>query len=607
MRILDEMFGVMESKVVEIGDKLTNLSTEAISDKYGSSLLCYQDKLEKGPHPSTSVDGWLPPEIEKRVDIGAEIFKPGKREYITDLFDRGYDGWFICTHVCSFLSGKEKSFGDNWDKQNRIAANMICRGFGVPEIYDGLKEFRNKTIKDYTMDSKGPIILASTIAEAMRRFPCEEQIESIKNGLNKKCETDKTVLVPDEVIIDEKTVVKLHDEKENHTIDTPKENRSNNSANVNHAAGFSIENNIQTPTVVIQQPVITKDEIRKEIQETTKTMVKDLIKPMVVEIVKPIVEESIKTVVEEVVKCTVTEIKNQLNTQVQVLENNANKEESIVNTKTEPEVCTAVAVVETPKPKTWDVKTGSSLNSPIKKLDPNKEVIQQSSGTLSSAQKKRFEDTFGKFLQGKSYQLNKVLGELIECAVYYKDENLTVTHIIDPGLMIGDEYYVVVPTVGDVFSTIKVHPSEVDILNKVFNSKYEKYRLTAEEHQRALSHMFLNQRIYSFFDMSNMGNTIRKLKTDIDKFKKFGQKLTCIINCIDNPQMCGRLTFSNFKNIDNFEVVSAHTKNHKVKSPFPGETLEELSGVKAIVKDDDITIVFQGQSKKYHIDRYDVM
>lgn len=536
MRILDEIVGAVTIGIFELGNSITATP----SGGYTGSIFISQ----KG-------DPYYPDEVRKKLN---DIYHSDTRDNIyrySKVSENTIVGWRVAAHVCAYLSGKEGLHDDKWKREYKVAANVICNEFGIPGIYKGIST-EGKTMKNYSMNSN-IIILNSTVVEAMRRFPCEGYIKSIKEKEKQKhtsaqINTERKVekVEPDEVINKDNSVIRLIEDgsvEKDHTRDV-----------VDHPMNDQMEKMISS--------IVTKT-----VDEVLSKMVKEFM-----------LSKTKEEPVEEL-----------------VVDTEAQEEETVI----EPD-CNTVPPVQEEEKK-------STLKSPIKKLDPDKEVIRQNSGALSSAQKKKFGDTFGKFLQGKSYQLNKVLGELIECAVYYKDENLTVTHIIDPGLMIGDEYYVVVPTVGDVFSTIKVHPSEVDILNKVFNSKYEKYRLTAEEHQRALSHMFLNQRIYSFFDMSNMGNTIRKLKTDIDKFKKFGQKLTCIINCIDNPQMCGRLTFSNFKNIDNFEVVSAHTKNHKVKSPFPGETLEELSGVKAIVKDDDITIVFQGQSKKYHIDRYDVM
>lgn len=538
MRILDEIVGAVTIGAFELENAITGTSS---SGRTGNVFISQKGDVFRSEELKSKLK-----QIYRSGD-----YNSGSRH--TAICEGSAIGWWIAAHVCAYLSGKEGLHDDKWKREYKVAANVICNEFGIPGIYKGIST-EGKTMKNYSMNSN-IIILNSTVVEAMRRFPCEGYIKSIKEKEKQKhtsaqINTERKVekVEPDEVINKDNSVIRLIEDnstEKDHTRDV-----------VDHPMNDQMEKMISS--------IVTKT-----VDEVLSKMVKEFM-------LSKTKEEPVE--VEEL-----------------VVDTEAQEEETAI----EPD-CNTVPPVQEEEKK-------STLKSPIKKLDPDKEVIRQNSGALSSAQKKKFGDTFGKFLQGKSYQLNKVLGELIECAVYYKDENLTVTHIIDPGLMIGDEYYVVVPTIGDVFSTIKVHPSEVDILNKVFNSKYEKYRLTAEEHQRALSHMFLNQRIYSFFDMSNMGNTIRKLKTDIDKFKKFGQKLTCIINCIDNPQMCGRLTFSNFKNIDNFEVVSAHTKNHKVKSPFPGETLEELSGVKAIVKDDDITIVFQGQSKRYHIDRYDVM
>lgn len=251
------------------------------------------------------------------------------------------------------------------------------------------------------------------------------------------------------------------------------------------------------------------------------------------------------------------------------------------------------------------------IPSPIKKINPKSVINPENFINVPDVQKKKFESTFGQFLADKKWYLNKLKGGPIECVVQYDNpdgsENF-VGHIIDPGLSTGDEYYVVAQTSqSGTGNTIPVHPAEVDILRKVFDSKGEKYVLTPEEHQRCLSHLFKNTQIYSVFDFSNMGDKLRKLKTEPDKFRKFGQKLTFIINMIENTPKMGRLRFSNWNGIDDFEVCSKNDGNNKVRSPFPGENLTNLSGVVITVTGDFVTVEYEGTKLMEEIEEYGII
>ena len=112
--------------------------------------------------------------------------------------------------------------------------------------------------------------------------------------------------------------------------------------------------------------------------------------------------------------------------------------------------------------------------------------------------------------------------------------------------------------------------------------------------------MFTNQRIYNVVDMSNIGGWSRKLPTD--EFRKLGQKLTFIINCL-TPEIRGRMRFLKHSNIDNFELIS----DNKCRSPFPGQTLTNITNIRVTVSGDDVTIINGSDTVKYHIDDYGIL
>lgn len=221
---------------------------------------------------------------------------------------------------------------------------------------------------------------------------------------------------------------------------------------------------------------------------------------------------------------------------------------------------------------------------------------------VTPTQAKAISDLFDEFVQGRSYQLNRFPTGAIEMVV--NNGNDIAQYWIDPGLCIGNGYNVIarirIPGKEDQYDTIMVHESERDILSKVFNNR--SYLLTPDEVQKCMRHMFANQNIYHWIDMSNMQKRLEKLSTD--EFRKLGKKFTFIINAVDQNHK-GRMRVSAWKSIEKFTLVS----DSKVKIPFPGVCNDKLSGVTVDVEGDNVTISYvdQPSSTTVAIEDYGVL
>ena len=457
----------------------------------------YISKLEGGEHISGKERAFAPPSIEE------EYFSmPHSSRYSTRLLGRAYGGFYSTCHVFAYLSGKEKSYGENWDKQNRICANMVCKFLHISPIYKG-DDVKNidLDIEDFTKDGPRyrPIVTIETLLEAYKRFPFDLNI--IKNDKKSK----------------------------------------------------------------------EKNEFFERIEDKESVN-------------EPEVEEAI-------IDLTFSEINNDSNVEES---NDKSAEEKTEEPTKEPETV-------------------------VVKFDNDKMVIYPDEDIetikVPSNQEKKVNDLFGKYLSGFDYQINKFVTGALECVIRTKD-NTFISHIIDPGLSVGDGYYVLaVISTGNPnkpFDTIPVHYSEDDILKNVFGTTDHKYVLTPDEYQKALGHLFKNHRIYNVIDMSPLGGSIAentkigRIKKKPEDFRKLGQKLTFIINIVDNTPMLGRMRFSKFTSIDNFELRSDDVGG-KIRSPFPGDTLETKSGVVIQVDGDDVNIIFRGNNQTYHIDNYGVL
>ena len=470
----------------------------------------YMSKLEGGEHISGKMEAYAPEEIKNRF-----YEMPKSERYSTRILGRAYEGFYTACHVFAYLSGRERSFGANWDKQMRICANMICTSIlHIPSLYnnDDIRDI-NLEFADFGIDgpSYRPIVLNETLQEALRLFP-----------------------------VDLSYLTKLKKEE------TKKEEIEDKSPNI-------IGNDEDYGDAIIinyQEVPVTGFESEQDKEKSVKE------EPPV----KPAKQDD-------------GDKENK----------NKNPESPVFNYKNMKFILT-------------------------------EDDINKSSNRAPANQEKKFRDIFGKYLEGLEYQVNKFPFGALECVIHKGD--VYVSHIVDPGLAVGDGYYVMaVINTGNPsnpFDTIPVHNSEEEILRKVFNTFDHKYVLTPDEYQKALTHLFKNQRIYNVIDMSALGgadgeNTkIGRIKKRPEDFRKLGQKLTFIINCIDNSPMLGRMRFSKFTSIDSFELRS-DDKGGNVRSPFPPSTLQNKSGVTVQVEKDDVIILFNGNSQKYHIDNYGVL
>lgn len=490
----------------------------------------YISKLEGGEHISTKGRAFAPPSIRE------EYFSMSHSgRYNTRLLSRAFDGFYSTCHVFAYISGMEKSYGENWDKQNRICANTVCKFLHIPPIYKG-DDVKNidLDIEDFTKDGPRyrPIVTIETLLEAYKRFPFDLNI--IKN--DKKSKEEKNEFI--ERIEDKESV--NEPEVEDAIIDLTF-SEINNDGDVKESNNKSAEEKTEEPTKE-PETVVNKFDNDGDVEES----------------------------------------------------NDKSTEE-----KTEE---------PTKKPETVVVKFDN--DKMVIYPDEDIETIK-----VPSNQEKKVNDLFGKYLSGFDYQINKFATGALECVIRTKD-NMFISHIIDPGLSVGDGYYVLaVISTGNPnkpFDTIPVHYSEDDILKNVFGTTDHKYVLTPDEYQKALGHLFKNHRIYNVIDMSPLGGSIAentkigRIKKKPEDFRKLGQKLTFIINIVDNTPMLGRMRFSKFTSIDNFELRSDDVGG-KIRSPFPGDTLETKSGVVIQVNGDDVNIIFRGNNQTYHIDNYGVL
>lgn len=187
MRLLDEVVGAITIGAMELENAFMGTGSSYATS--GSKFI------------SDSTESYYPKEVEDRLKV---IFNSDSRNNISDYSDmssRAFRGWTISAHVCAYLSGKEGLHDDRWNKEYKKAANIICQEFGVPDMYKDVS-VGNFKMKDYGISNPSrPIILASTVAEAMRRFPCESFIKSMKEEegrkriLNQKEEEKKKVSI----------------------------------------------------------------------------------------------------------------------------------------------------------------------------------------------------------------------------------------------------------------------------------------------------------------------------------------------------------------------------------------------------------------------------
>lgn len=522
-----------------------------ISDS-ASSIHEYKGNLEGGKHPSAEEEPFIPDILMMVIESQSNSAKKAK------LMTRAYDGFYVACHTFAVMSGKEKSYGEGWDKEHRLCSNMICQTmFGCSGIYKG-KDIVNiiPDSSEYGIEGNKPIITPEILVEAFRRYPVKEILvgkmkldnaasyvdvdEFLKNMAKNAGDSMKDII--DMLSQFMKEFMRKKAESE-HPVD------SDEDENIIEGAFRDVTND-------------NKDD-KKEKKLDNKEKSKEQHKK----------EESPK-----------------------IEKDKTSTEDSRSDTKGEENS-------EQPKEE-------PKAEQPIIHFDNDKLNLNMENGAnkVPTKQAEKFDRIFGEYLKGKSYELFKLEGGPLNCVIKL-DNGGHVSHIIDPSLCIGDDWYVVAPILTNnplyPVDTIMVHPSEKEILTKIFAATTQKYILTPDEHQKVLTHMFKNQRIYSVFDMSNMSDRLLKLKKNPEEFRKLGQKLTYIINCIDGTAMLGRMRFSKWSGIDNFELRSDDDK--KMRCPFPPYTLMNFTGVVVQVTGDDVVINFNGNSQKYTITEYGVL
>jgi hypothetical protein len=536
-----------------------------------SEVNSYFSRLEGGEHPSAKVEYWIPDHFRRLEENSSS-------ESIRNRYSaRALSGYRCACHVFAYLSGVEASFGEYWNYEKRICANAICAHFQLPPIYVD-SDVSNVKLKLSDFDVHGPksrlIITEEILSKAYDKFPVKGLYKdaSNKNIEEEEKNTSSANDTTEKFTDDDVEVINVEAEVVEAT--KPKEKASEL---------LLTESGLPKPEKTLDSLIFSKDNI-------------DAVKVFI-----------------DYLKNKIDEFSAESEHPVDSNEDDNTIDVESIETKQEKEPVEEQPVEEekTAEPAVEEQK-GPEI--PIKTLLNNDNLVlfpENGANKLPPKQEEKFMRIYGEYLQGKNFELHRLQGGYIECVIWLSNGGY-ISHNIDPGLMIGDDYYLAASVVvGDpiapIFGTIMVHPSEKDIVYKVFNTMDRQYILTPDEFQRALSHLFFNQRIYSVVDMSNMGDRITKLKKNPEDFKKLGQKLTYIINLLDGTPMFGRMRFSKWNGVDNFELSSNEDKKNKIRSPFPQFTLEYKSGVVVQVTGDDVLVQFNGNSQKFTIDNYGVL
>lgn len=492
---------IFEKKKIEESDKNIKLYIAGLN--------------EPSKKVSNKVDMPETPEVLRIVGTAKSSFEKGR------MWGRLMGGFSATCHVLAFLSGRESSYGDGWDLDRRLTANMLCDTFRVSRIYKGLENY-DLEMKDFIPEASStrPIVTRSTISDALKFFPVPDlDVDRIIFGDPQI--TDKSEEVVVEEVHQDETII----------IDTD-------------GTEFRIPNEKKEEKVV--EAVVDETGHAKPVDPAEK--------------------------------------------EAPVEESGAEKPD-------------AKPVVE----------TGNPVKPPVIKFDNEKlgmvtsDILQNKPGqstapALTKEQQKEFDSFFGEYLKDKSYQLNRINGA-IECVINYGN-GAFANFWFDPKMGVGDAWYLlgnIVSNNGNSIDTIPVHQNEKEIISKILGDK--QYILTPEEVQKAISHLFLNQRIYYVFDMSNMGKHLKGMKKA--DFDMLGKKLTCVMKAIEgiDPNMLGRIRFMKFHSIDNFELVS----DEKCKCPFPGQMCEKFTGVKVSLSNDTFVVYFNGNSQSFTISKDGVM
>lgn len=161
---------IIFSKADEIGE---TGRTPAAGGGYTSNLMSnaefneYVLGLEGGEHVSGKLDAWAPASIKEKY---FSMSHPERDR--TRLLGRAFGGFYATCHVFAVLAGKELSFGPGWDKNQKLAANMLCRKLEVELLYPDVANV-NLQFSDFGINGPvyRPIILISTVQAAIKEFP----------------------------------------------------------------------------------------------------------------------------------------------------------------------------------------------------------------------------------------------------------------------------------------------------------------------------------------------------------------------------------------------------------------------------------------------------
>ena len=177
---------------------------------------------------------------------------------------------------------------------------------------------------------------------------------------------------------------------------------------------------------------------------------------------------------------------------------------------------------------------------------------------------------------------------------------------IDPGLVMGKGgLYVLSNFSNDVcFVDIKHH----EIITKILGNNF--YQLTSDEYQVVVDDLFRNTEHYQYYDLSNT-SFLGKLSNE--EFQKLGKKLTFVSaklalertnDAMPHPEIQPRLRLTNWKSIDNFDLISDERVISPLHSSHQTFGVVEL-GLKVEVRKDDV-IEYKNNKvvSKYHIDKY---
>lgn len=162
------------------------------SDKYRAKIMQLRLNTADGHDVAEIVSGASRYNRDEIISCKEELYIPEEviaaNKQMPDsekrklLRGRARSGFYAACHAFAYLSGREGIYGDSWDVDSKLCANMIARTIGFQSIY---KQMSNDDLRpsDFTIEASDtrPIILKATIREAWKRFP----VKGVVLNLNK--------------------------------------------------------------------------------------------------------------------------------------------------------------------------------------------------------------------------------------------------------------------------------------------------------------------------------------------------------------------------------------------------------------------------------------